>query len=173
MNISFVPGLRFPKQPWPFIKTKGKLWVFCTYSSHGNLQAQDIFTGPDITYLQSLQVWKGTFLLNAILWFNFRWKIKWKMAKSCKHLSPFLGYTLSFQDFFKRWVMTGSDAGFVPRKITWIWITAFQRDFSELQSCFIPLCCGTRPLLPSPCLSFCGYEVWPCPDPWRRSQECS
>lgn len=32
--------------------------------------------------------------------------------------------------------------------------TAFQRDFSELQSWgFFPLCCGIRPLLPSPHLS--------------------
>lgn len=44
---------------------------------------------------------------------------KWQSCKHLNPLNPFLGYTLSFQDFFNRWEMTGPDAGFVPRKTIW------------------------------------------------------
>lgn len=91
---------------------------------------------------------------------------KWQ---SCKHLNPFLGYTLSFQDFFNRWEMTGPDAGFVPRKIIWTQpskeilvnhkVVLFPSAAEQDLSC-----------LPHACL--CGCEVWSCPDPWRRSQAC-
>lgn len=148
VNISFVPGLSFPKQPWPFIKTKGKLWRLRTFSSHGNLQTQDVFTGPDITYLQSLQLERH---ISCEWCFMIELRVE-NQVKNGKARSIWIHF----------WDTTyASKISSTGQKLQGLVVVLCQGKSSEsehslpkreLQS-FIPLCCEARALLPSPWLS--------------------